>query len=131
MTSLDLAFSLIAIVEGIKLTSYYDHSGAVWTIGFGHTKDVTQGQVISLDQANQFFQEDAAPLYELVKERPIFEGAAYISFGYNVGKGALKIVLSADPKLILHYNHSGGLVLDNLTRRRNLEYAMIMASRQK
>jgi len=132
MTSLDLAFRLIAIIEGLRLTAYFDHYGKVWTIGFGHTLGVMQGQVISKDQAIKFFKADSEPLYELVQDRPIFEAAAYISFGYNVGKHALQSALANNtPEFLLNFNHSGGIVVDNLTRRREVECAMIQASRQK
>ena len=43
--------------EGLKLKFYRD-SGGVGTIGFGHTRTVEHGQVITEKQANDLFDSD-------------------------------------------------------------------------
>lgn len=48
---------LIKSFESCRLTSYPD-VGGLPTIGYGHTKNVTLGQNISQDQADQFLLED-------------------------------------------------------------------------
>ncbi|MGL4675515.1 MAG: lysozyme, partial [Wohlfahrtiimonas sp.] len=44
---------LIKEFEGCKLKAYQDSVG-VWTIGYGHTKNVRKGDVITQTQADQF-----------------------------------------------------------------------------
>ena len=43
--------------EGLKLKAYKCSAGT-WTIGYGHTKGVRPGQVISLLQAERFLRDD-------------------------------------------------------------------------
>lgn len=58
---------LIKEFEGLRLVSYQCTSD-VWTNGWGHTKDVKEGDVITIEQAEQFFKEDIAPaVYEVNK----------------------------------------------------------------
>ena len=52
--------TLIAAIkkfEGVRLTAYQDAKG-VWTIGYGHTKDVKKGDQITQYQAEQFLRDD-------------------------------------------------------------------------
>jgi lysozyme len=52
--------TLIAAIkkfEGVRLTAYQDANG-VWTIGYGHTKDVKKGDQITQYQAEQFLRDD-------------------------------------------------------------------------
>lgn len=52
--------TLIAAIkkfEGVRLTAYQDAKG-VWTIGYGHTKDVKNGDQITQYQAEQFLRDD-------------------------------------------------------------------------
>lgn len=52
--------TLIAAIkkfEGVRLTAYQDVKG-VWTIGYGHTKDVKKGDQITQYQAEQFLRDD-------------------------------------------------------------------------
>jgi len=48
---------LIKQFEGCRLTAYQDSTG-LWTIGYGHTKDVSAGQKITQKQADKFLRED-------------------------------------------------------------------------
>ena len=43
--------------EGIKLDAYQD-GGGVWTIGYGHTKNVKQGDKITKEEAEKLYKED-------------------------------------------------------------------------
>ena len=54
--------SLIKNYEGCKLEAYQDSVG-VWTIGFGHTKDVKDGDQINQDEAEHLLKEEM-PEYE-------------------------------------------------------------------
>ncbi len=129
VTLAEFAAALIAVFEGCRLVAYQD-SGGVLTIGIGHTKDVTAGQVITDAQAQAFFAEDQAPLLALVAGRPILEAAALVSFGFNCGMGALERVLAGqdtigNPK---HGTDRKGNLLPGLVARRRLEETMILLS---
>ena len=45
--------------EALRLKAYQDSKG-VWTIGWGHTKNVHPGDVITREQAEQFIRDDFA-----------------------------------------------------------------------
>ena len=138
MTVAKLAATLIQVFEGCKLTSYWDSHGKVWTIGFGHTQGVTEGMKITQEDAAHYLEIDSAPLIALVKDKPLLEAAALVSFGYNCGIGALKRVLSGEIQ-ILHEEFmagptgygetSGGVKLAGLLSRRQLEASLIEVSR--
>ncbi len=53
----NLAFEKIKEFEGCKLQAYQDAAG-VWTIGYGHTYNVRQGDKISQQYADMLLQED-------------------------------------------------------------------------
>jgi len=113
----------------MKLEAYRD-SGGVLTIGRGHTHGVTAGMTITHDQAVAFLAEDQAPLLKLVADKPPLAGAAYASFGFNCGAGALHAVLTgidtlANPK---HCTDKHGVVLPGLVSRRALEQLLIAAA---
>lgn len=48
---------LIQEFEELRLDAYQD-GGGVWTIGWGHTRGVQEGDRISISQADEFFRED-------------------------------------------------------------------------
>ena len=48
---------LIKNFEGLRLTAYKCPAG-VPTIGYGHTKNVKMGDVITLEQANSYLLQD-------------------------------------------------------------------------
>ena len=129
----ELAFALIAVLEGLRLAAYQD-SGGVWTIGIGHTgPDVHAGMTITEAIALELFQKDAAPLLARVAGIPLVEAAALVSFGYNVGIGALELVLAghdtiANPK---HYTDRHGNVLSGLMSRRRLEELLCVVSQEQ
>ncbi|HYT08969.1 MAG TPA: lysozyme [Rugosimonospora sp.] len=142
MTIALLAAKLIQSFEGVKLRSYFDKTGKVWTVGWGHTGfDVEPGMEITLEEATGYWMDDSAPLIALVEDRPLIEAAALVSFGYNCGIGALKRVLSGEIE-VTHEEFtvrdsrapygelSGGVKLAGLYARRQLEAALIEASRE-
>jgi lysozyme len=141
MTLPILAAYLIRVFEGFKDTAYWDQYGKRWTIGFGHTLNVKEGDTCTLEQATAWMAQDFAPLFVLVKDRPMIEAAALVSFGYNCGIGALKQVLDGEisilheefmiePSDVPYGEMSGGVKLPGLVARRHLEAALIEASRQ-
>lgn len=124
MTIAELAGALIASWEGLKLEAYQDSSG-VWTIGFGHTLDVKQGDICTRSQAYDWLARDAAPLISLVEKKPLVAAAAYVSFGFNLGRQPLELVLSGKATLTHFIHDRHGNVLDGLVRRRAAEQALI------
>ena len=84
--------SLIKKYEGLRLTAYKCPAG-VWTIGYGHTAGVFEGQKISEKQADEFFDKDIKQFEDAVNSLvkvPLKQGQfdALVSFVYNVGKTA-------------------------------------------
>ncbi len=83
---------LIKRFEGLELEAYQDIAG-VWTIGYGHTKDVIEGQRISESEANMLLRADLSPREQVVSH---FVKAALnqnqfdalVSLVYNIGRGA-------------------------------------------
>src|SRR6185312_7091660 len=80
--------------EGCRLTAYQDSVG-VWTIGYGHTRGVKEGDTCTLEEAEKFLQDDiqfaAAGVNRLVKV-PLTQGEfdALVDFAFNLGVGALE-----------------------------------------
>jgi lysozyme len=88
------ALMLIKHFEGCRLQAYQDCVG-VWTIGYGETKNVTPGLIISQSQADEFLYQDLINLNDrlnhLIKV-PLNDNqrAALLDFCYNLGLGALQ-----------------------------------------
>lgn len=76
--------------EGVRLQAYPD-SGDVWTIGYGHTKDVKKGDRITQYQAEQLLKEDLAQFEAMAnKVRGLNTQGKYdavVDFLYNCGPG--------------------------------------------
>ena len=118
--------ALIKSFEGCHLTAYLCPAG-VWTIGYGHTAGVSEGQTITQDQADAYLKSDLEK-YEkyvtttgLVLNQNQFD--ALVSFTYNCGYGNLKKLikdrsLGEIAEVILLYNKSNGKVLSGLVFRR-------------
>lgn len=74
--------------EGVRLQAYPD-SGDVWTIGYGHTKDVKKGDRITQYQAEQLLKEDLAQFEAMAnKVRGLNTQGKYdavVDFLYNCG----------------------------------------------
>jgi lysozyme len=58
--------SLIKKFEGCELDSYKDAVG-VWTIGYGHTKNVKEGMTISKEQADNMLLNELDEYCEYVE----------------------------------------------------------------
>ena len=85
---------LIKNFEGLRLTAYKCPAG-VPTIGYGHTKNVKMGDVITLDQANLYLLQDlkgsifCVNEYDKIYNFTQNEFDALVSFTFNCGKGNL------------------------------------------
>lgn len=131
---------LIKSFEGLRLKAYKDSVG-VPTIGYGHTKNVKMGDVISLKTAEQFllddiriFEEGVLALVKIEITQNMFD--ALVSFSFNLGLGNLAkstLLKKINSKLFkeagnefVRWNKAGGVVLKGLTRRRLLEKELFL-----
>lgn len=122
--------------EGLRLKSYQDSIG-VWTIGWGHTKGVKRGQVITRADAERFIRDDLAPIERHLTADLGEDGVlqcqfdALCSFCFNLGIGAymhstlrkyVKAGRDADAdREFGRWVRAGGRVLPGLVRRRRAE----------
>ena len=125
---------LIKNFEGLRLSAYKCHAG-VPTIGYGHTKNVKMGDVITPDIADSYLYEDVQSSVKAVNEYDKIynftqnEFDALVSFTFNCGKGNLTKLTGKGTRSkaligqkILEYNKAGGKVLRGLVRRRQAEH---------
>ena len=132
---------MIKHFEGLELNAYQCAAG-VWTIGYGHTKGVQKGMVISEDTANEMLVEELNEYESYITGLVTVElnqnqFDAMVSWVYNLGVGNLKAstllkVLNAGnyagvPEQMLRWNKAGGKVLEGLTRRRQAEADLFVA----
>ena len=126
---------LIKHFEGCELYAYKCPAG-VWTIGYGHTKDVEPGMQITEDDAHNMLVEELNEYETYVNTLvsvPLNQNQfdALVSWVYNLGGGnlkastLLKVLNSGDyegvPAQIMRWKKAGGKVLEGLTRRRQAE----------
>lgn len=138
MTTSDIGLALIKKFEGCRLQAYKCPAG-VWTIGYGHTRGVTKGQVISQVDAERMLREDIAPIERQVNALGINlrqgQFDALVSFIFNLGIGNFnhstlrkRIFAKADDAIIAaefkKWNKAGGKVMPGLVRRREEEAAL-------
>jgi lysozyme len=126
---------LIKKFEGCVLDAYKCPAG-VWTIGYGHTKDVQPGDSWSQSHAEHMLEVELEEYESYIKDlvkvnlsQNQFD--ALVSWVYNLGPANLKAstllkVLNAGeydevPAQIKRWNKAGGQVLDGLIRRREAE----------
>lgn len=125
--------NLIKKYEGCHLIAYRCPAG-VRTIGYGHTADVFQGQVITQAQADELLKADLAKYEKYVNSYDdtyhFTQGQfdALVSFTFNCGKGNLdkltdngKRTLREISDALPNYNKGGGVVLKGLVNRRTEE----------
>lgn len=127
--------ALLKKFEGCELKAYQDSVG-VWTIGYGHTKEVKEGDQINKDEAEHLLAEEM-PEYEGyindMVEVPLNQNQfdSLVCWVYNLGPTNLKnstllTVLNQEryddvPREIKRWNKAGGEVLKGLIRRRKAE----------
>lgn len=135
---------LIIHFEGFRAKAYRDSAG-VWTIGFGSTKGVHPGMVISRDQAGIRLYHDVDQAEEAVNRLvtvPLNQSQfdALVSFVYNLGPGALqkstllKRLNAGDypgaAEEFMRWVKAGGKKLTGLVRRRAAERALFLSEEQ-
>jgi lysozyme len=132
----DEGLELIKHFEGCELEAYKCPAG-VWTIGYGHTKDVQEGDKWSQDKADFMLQRELEEEYENYVNNFVHvdlnqhQFDALCSWVYNLGstnlkKSTLLKVLNNGsynevPNQIKRWNKANGEVLAGLTRRREAE----------
>tara|TARA_R110000803_G_scaffold62067_1_gene122253 strand:- start:70 stop:513 length:444 start_codon:yes stop_codon:yes gene_type:complete len=127
--------SLIKRFEGCELKAYRCPAN-VWTIGYGHIKDVKEGDEITKEEAEYMLQEEMIEyegyINDLVKvplEQCMFD--ALVAWVFNLGptnlsSSSLLRVLNEKkykevPYEIKRWNKAGGQVLNGLIKRREAE----------
>ncbi len=135
LTISEVGLDLIKSFEGLKLEAYLCPAN-VLTIGYGHTGDVEEGQVITEHQAEVLLRSDLMKFERCVNAlvaEPITQSQfdALVSFAFNLGCNALrkstllKKLSEGDDigaaEEFERWNRAGGLVMAGLTRRREAE----------
>lgn len=126
---------LIKQFEGFKAEAYKCPAG-VWTIGYGFTSDVKQGDTIARSDADKRLISELG-YYERVIEKhvkkPLTQSQfdALASFVFNIGEGAfvkstmLKLLNKGDmvgaSAQFSRWDKAKGMVLQGLVRRRRAE----------
>jgi lysozyme len=135
---------LIKQFEGYSSKAYPDPAtgGAPWTIGYGTTKGVKPGMVITAQQAEKMLRDDVAKFESGVSSlitAPTTQGQfdAMVSLAYNIGLGnfgkstLLKkhnsrcYTCAADQFRV--WNRANGKVMNGLTKRRADERQVYMS----
>lgn len=127
--------TLIKEFETLRLNAYKCPAG-VWTIGYGHTKDVKPGDVINETRAEYLLAEDLKDAETVVnRECPHVSQNQFdslVSFTFNCGignflKSTLLKCVKANPENVniryefSRWNKSKGMILAGLIRRRKAE----------
>lgn len=140
---IEVAADFVEAWEGCKLTAYKCPAG-IWTIGVGHTKDVTEHDEITYEQSRELLYADIddvkrglAPFVNVSVTEGQF--VALVSLAFNVG---VSYVVHQCPKLMralnagdaeacahefLDINRAGGKVLAGLTERRRAEAKLFLS----
>jgi len=138
MKTSDRGIDLIKEFEKLELESYKCPAG-VWTIGWGHTKGVKQGQKIGISQAISFLNMDLLEKERFVeKYNSVYhysqnEFDALVSFAFNIGSidqltNRGKRSKSEIAEKFLAYNKSDGQIIGGLVRRRRLERDLFLGN---
>lgn len=139
------ALNLIKKWEGLRLIAYKCPSG-IWTIGYGHTRGVKEGQHITVSEANRFLQIDVASVesyvnsimksygYDFIQS----EFDALVSFTFNAGYANLKALTRSGQRTIEEiaeaiprYCNANGKPLEGLKKRRADEVQLFTAGDQE
>lgn len=121
--------------EGCRLIAYQDSVG-VWTLGYGHTLDINEGDTCTQEQAELWLQDDIQRVVRQINKDVRWtlsqgEFDALVDFGFNLGVHALEgstlwsYIQSGEhdkaaeefPK----WHHAGGKDVAGLLKRRLVE----------
>lgn len=132
--------------EGCRLAAYQDSTGR-WTIGYGHTAGVCEGQTITQDEAEAYLAADVAWavafVNHVVRRTDLTQGEfdALVDFTFNLGSGnfshsTLLALVNQGNFQAAHdefqkWDRAGGQVVAGLLRRRLAEAAEFNQDEQK
>jgi len=127
--------ALIKKFEGCELGAY-QCSADVWTIGYGHTRGVSEGDTCTKDDAEKILIDDLVEFEGYVNDLVDTELTqnqfdALVAWTFNLGPTNLKSStlltrlnsgdLNDVPHQLKRWNKASGKVLDGLVRRREAE----------
>lgn len=141
----DAGLDLIKSFESLRLEAYPDPGtgGEPWTIGYGHTGGVKEGDTCTEDEANQYLQTDLQKFCDGVCNLLTInlndnQFSALVSFAYNCGLHNLKIselLKEINDSNFNHitvnfeaWDHAGGRVMGGLLRRRHAEANLFLTA---
>lgn len=125
--------------ESCRLVAFKPTPTDPWTIGWGHTKGVEEGQTCSQEQADQWLLDDVGDAENAVNQ--LVKGGltqeefdALVDFVFNVGVDAfanstmLRLLNEHDIDGAIgefdKWDHAGGVEVAGLLRRRQAERAL-------
>lgn len=131
----DAGLDIIKRFEGMRFVAYQDSKG-IWTIGYGHTKGVQKGDVVTQAEADAFLKDDLSEVEFAIEDDVITDlnpnqFSALVCLVFNIGTEAFK-----NSNLLVHlnrsdfddaadqfqrWNHIDGTQSPGLTRRRQAE----------
>lgn len=139
------AYQLIKQFEGLRLEAYLCPAG-IWTIGYGHTSDVSPNSFITIQEADEYLHRDVASvemqLNKLNLSLSQCQWDAIVSFVFNVGIGNFKastllakIRINPDDNSImdefLRWVYANGKVMRGLQKRRLAEMKLYFSDKLK
>lgn len=139
------ATDLVASFEGCSLVAYQDGNG-IWTIGYGHTGGVKEGDTCTQPQALEWLSEDLTTADDAIARLvtvPLAQNEwdALTSLVFNIGQGnfehggdngtpsaVLRCINAGDTngccRHFMDWKNVAGKVSPGLVRRRTAEQAM-------
>ena len=138
MKTSQAGIDLIKHFEGFRKEAYLC-PGGVWTIGYGHTRGVRRGDVITERQAEDFLRKDLEEAEFIVEDlisEPLLQNQfdALVSLVYNIGSGnfhdsTIRRLINGKCTEVRKLEHAwkmwkkgGGRTLPGLVRRREAEF---------
>lgn len=130
---------LIKSFETLRLTAFKPTENDVWTIGWGHTQGVHEGDICTQDQADAWLLSDLAWAETAVETHATIglsdnQFSALVSLVYNIGEPnfdsstLLRDLNAADvvdaARQFLVWDKQRGVDLPGLDRRRKAEEAL-------
>ena len=131
--------NLIKSFEGYRSEAYICPAGK-WTIGYGHTRGVKEGDTCTKTEADIFLQEDLRDAERTVEATGLslsqLQFDALVSLVYNIGSGnfqestllkRLKTSTAASESLEeawKRWKYAGGEIQKGLIRRRAAEWSL-------
>lgn len=142
MTPSTACYDLIKTFEQFRPTAYKPTPNDVWTLGWGHTHGVREGDTCTQATAQAWLEQDvagAAAAVSKVRASPALkqnEFDALVSLVFNIGVGnfassTLRRRLDVGIRALaasefLRWDKQAGRTLPGLTRRREAERALFL-----